>query len=215
MADFWDFDTIDVEIDKDFKKKQTSRCADVFFMCPNEAGEEGDDFINPKIEHIEDYVELNEDDVVEEEDHFNINREGSGSDEVTRTDEEVLSEIDQYYEVEFDYNTHDLKVKWNKMKPILGQMGWYVHPSGASAFEVKNDFHSYGFDLRGMSVPETLEDGLVDTQSQHEQSEDEEEGIDDTHEVMRKDTQELRRRTNQGIRRMEPSERIIDLKLKK
>ncbi|CAI9265527.1 unnamed protein product [Lactuca saligna] len=116
MEDVWDFDTIDVEVDKDLKK-QTNRCNDAFLnnLCPDIAGEEGDDFAIPEIEHIDDDVDLNEDDVVENEDQFDLMREGSGS------DEEVSSESDQDSKLEFEYSTHDPTVKWNKMRPFLGE----------------------------------------------------------------------------------------------
>nr|KAJ0196682.1 hypothetical protein LSAT_V11C700375930 [Lactuca sativa] len=96
MKDVWDIEIIDVEIDKDFKKK----CTDVFLnnLCPNEAGEEDD-------------AELNEYDVVDEKYHFDINREGSGSDDIYGTDEEVSSESDKDYEVECEYNTHTPRIK--------------------------------------------------------------------------------------------------------
>ena len=122
MEDVWDFDTIDVEVDKDLKK-QTKRCNDAFLnsLCPDIAGEEGDDFAIPEIKHIDDEVDLNEDDVVENEDHFDSMREGSGSDEVYGYDEEVSSESDHDSKLEFEYSTHDPKVKWNKMRPLLGE----------------------------------------------------------------------------------------------
>ncbi|CAI9302392.1 unnamed protein product [Lactuca saligna] len=89
MEDVWDFDTIDVEIDKDLKK-QTKRYNDAFLnnLCPDIAGEE---------------------------DQFDLMREGSGS------DEEVSSESNQDSKHEFEYSTHDPTVKWNKMRPFLGE----------------------------------------------------------------------------------------------
>ncbi|CAI9260860.1 unnamed protein product [Lactuca saligna] len=82
MEDVWDFDTIDVEVDKDLKK-QTKRCNDAFLnnLCPDIAGEEGDDFAIPEIEHMDDDVDLNEDDAMENEDQFDLMRERSGFDE--------------------------------------------------------------------------------------------------------------------------------------
>ncbi|CAI9299452.1 unnamed protein product [Lactuca saligna] len=102
MEDIWDFDIIDVEVDKDLKK-QTKRCNDAFLnsLCPDIAGEEGDDFAIPEIEHIDDEVDLNEDDVVENEDHFDSMREGNGSDEVYGYDEDVSSESDHDSKLEF------------------------------------------------------------------------------------------------------------------
>nr|KAJ0217206.1 hypothetical protein LSAT_V11C300149480 [Lactuca sativa] len=116
MEDVWDFDTIDVEVDKDLKK-QTKRCNDAFLnnLCSDIAGDKGDDFAIPEIEHMDDDVDLNEDDVVENEDQFDLMREGSGF------DEEVSSESDQDSKHEFQYSTHDPTVKWNKMRPFLGE----------------------------------------------------------------------------------------------
>lgn len=58
---------------------------------------------------------------MDEKYHFDINREGSGSDDIYGTDEEVSSESDKDYEVECEYNTHTPRIKWNKMKELLGE----------------------------------------------------------------------------------------------
>lgn len=48
---------------------------------------------------------------MDEKYHFDINREGSGSDDIYGTDEEVSSESDKDYEVECEYNTHTPRIK--------------------------------------------------------------------------------------------------------
>nr|KAJ0192517.1 hypothetical protein LSAT_V11C800402560 [Lactuca sativa] len=84
-------------------KEANKEMQDVFLnsLCLDVASEEGDDFTVLEIEHIDD--------------------DGSGFDEVFRSDEEVSSERDQDSKPEFEYNTHDPKVKWNKMRPLLGE----------------------------------------------------------------------------------------------
>ncbi|CAI9259543.1 unnamed protein product [Lactuca saligna] len=133
MEDVWDFDTIDVEVDKNLKK-QTKRCNDAFLnnLCPDIVGEE-----------------------VENEDHFDLMREGSGSDEVYGSDEEVSSESDQDSKLEFEYSTHDPKVKWNKMRPLLGES--HQPPRTAVTFS----YHppQATLDLR---PPSTATDGVID-----------------------------------------------------
>ncbi|KAI3523692.1 hypothetical protein L1887_02018 [Cichorium endivia] len=48
MEDVFDFDTINIELDDDFKKKETRRCTDAFLnsLCD----EEVDDILIPEIE---------------------------------------------------------------------------------------------------------------------------------------------------------------------
>ncbi|CAI9286797.1 unnamed protein product [Lactuca saligna] len=91
-----DFDTIDVELDEFFKHKQRSRCKD--------------EFLNTLTD-----VALDECTIPE----INLNDfEGMSEDEAPQ-DKQSDSEGDDEDKLQFQYSTHDPKVKWNNMNPVL------------------------------------------------------------------------------------------------
>lgn len=98
MDDIHDFDTIDVELDAYFKKKQASRCKD--------------EFLNILCE--EDDYEAVDDAQTENDAQTGITKEESDEDYLEGSNEEGSDE-------EFEYSTHNPKVKWNKMRPMLGE----------------------------------------------------------------------------------------------
>ncbi|CAI9295916.1 unnamed protein product [Lactuca saligna] len=98
MDDIHDFDTIDVELDAYFKKKQASRCKD--------------EFINILCEE-HDY-EVVDDAQTGNDAQTGITKEESDENYLEGSNEEGSDE-------EFEYSTHNPKVKWNKMRPMLGE----------------------------------------------------------------------------------------------
>ncbi|CAI9290433.1 unnamed protein product [Lactuca saligna] len=93
-----DFDTIDVELDEFFKHKQRSRCKDEFLNTLTD--EALDECTIPEI-NLNDFEGMSED---EEQQENQSDNEGDDEDKL-----------------QFQYSTHDPKVKWNKMKPVLGE----------------------------------------------------------------------------------------------
>ncbi|CAH1426009.1 unnamed protein product [Lactuca virosa] len=187
--------------DKDLKKKQTKRCSDAFLnnLCLDVGGEEGDDFAIPKIEYIDGDGDLNEDDVVENEDPFDLNREGS------RPDKEVSTEMDKKSKLEFEYNTHDPKVKCNKMRPFMEEgyesphqlklcltnhaiyTGYKIKFKKCDSVRlvVETNVHSTQHPIQEtqeetQTIAVTEEEGNVYTQYEHDQSDEEDDGIEDT-----------------------------------
>nr|KAJ0198726.1 hypothetical protein LSAT_V11C600327810 [Lactuca sativa] len=104
MDDIHDFDTIDVELDAYFKKKQASRCKDEFLniLC------EEDDY-----EAVDD-AQTENDAQTGNDTQTGITKEESDEDYLEGSNEEGSDE-------EFEYSTHNPKVKWNKMRPMLGE----------------------------------------------------------------------------------------------
>ncbi|CAI9276778.1 unnamed protein product [Lactuca saligna] len=92
MEDIHDFDKIDVELDAYFKKKQVSRCKDKF---------------------ISTLCEEDDDEAVDDA-QIGINKEDSDEDYREGSNEEDSDE-------EAEYSTHNQNVKWNKMRPMLGE----------------------------------------------------------------------------------------------
>lgn len=93
-----DFDTIDVELDEFFKHKQRSRCKD--------------EFLNTLTDEALDECTIPE---------INLNDlEGMSEDEAPQ-EKQSDSEGDDEDKLQFQYSTHDSKVKWNNMKPVLGE----------------------------------------------------------------------------------------------
>ncbi|CAI9288234.1 unnamed protein product [Lactuca saligna] len=91
-----DLDTIDVEVDEFFKHKQRSRCKY--------------EFLNTLIDEALDECTIPE---------INLNGfEGMSEDEAPQ-EKQSDSEGDNVDKLQFQYSTHDPKVKWNNMKPIL------------------------------------------------------------------------------------------------
>ncbi|CAH1430558.1 unnamed protein product [Lactuca virosa] len=125
MDDIHDFDTIDVDLDAYFKKKQASRCKDEFLniLC------EEDDY-----EAVDDAETGNDA-------QTGITKEESDEDYLEGSNEESSDE-------EFEYSTHNPKVKWNKMRPMLGERSWHAVPSGVNEYEVRNGFQNYGVNLK-------------------------------------------------------------------
>ncbi|CAI9261589.1 unnamed protein product [Lactuca saligna] len=93
-----DFDTIDVELDEFFKHKERSRCKDEFLNTLTD--ESLDECTIPEI-NLNDFEEMSEDEAPQEK--------------------QSDSEGDDEDKFQFQYSTHDLKVKWNNMKPVLGE----------------------------------------------------------------------------------------------
>nr|KAJ0219739.1 hypothetical protein LSAT_V11C200065280 [Lactuca sativa] len=93
-----DFDTIDVELDEFFKHKQRSRCKDEFLNTLTD--EALDECTVPEI-NLNDFEGMSEDEAPQEK---QSDSEGEDEDKL-----------------QFQYSTHDLKVKWNNMKPVLGE----------------------------------------------------------------------------------------------
>ncbi|CAH1423016.1 unnamed protein product [Lactuca virosa] len=93
-----DFDTIDVELDEFFKHKQRSRCKDEFLNTLTD--EALDECTIPEI-NLNDFEGMSEDEAPQEK--------------------QSDSEGDDEDKLQFQYSTHDPKVKWNNMKPVLGE----------------------------------------------------------------------------------------------
>ncbi|KAL7600142.1 hypothetical protein Lser_V15G22071 [Lactuca serriola] len=110
MDDIHDFDTIDVELDAYFKKKQASRCKDEFLniLC------EEDDY-----EAVDD-AQTENDAQTGNDTQTGITKEESDEDYLEGSNEEGSDE-------EFEYSTHNPKVKWNKMRPMLGERYESLH----------------------------------------------------------------------------------------
>ncbi|KAL7613226.1 hypothetical protein Lser_V15G06140 [Lactuca serriola] len=98
MDGIHDFDTIDVELDAYFKKKQASQCKD--------------EFLNILCE--EDDYNAVDDAQTENDAQTGITKEESDEDYLEGSNEEGSDE-------EFEYSTHNPKVKWKKMRPMLGE----------------------------------------------------------------------------------------------
>nr|KAJ0218982.1 hypothetical protein LSAT_V11C300149490 [Lactuca sativa] len=164
----------------------------------------------------------------------------------------MLEEI-QLYMMERFYNLKEEGQKWDteicpvaiKKMEAFGESlkSWYVHPSGVTAFEVRNGFYSYCVNLQEYSctcnlwavsgipcvhaqatIMYTQQDPVSyisswfskeKLQVNEEEINVEEVNDEDTQEIMRSNTQESRMRKTQQIRRRKPSERITELKLKK
>nr|KAJ0208221.1 hypothetical protein LSAT_V11C500298420 [Lactuca sativa] len=93
-----EFDTIEVELDEFFKHKQGSRCKD--------------EFLNTVTDEALDECTIPE---------INLNdSEGMSEDEAPQ-EKQSDSEGDDEDKLQFQYSTHDSKVKWNNMKPVLGE----------------------------------------------------------------------------------------------
>ncbi|CAI9289712.1 unnamed protein product [Lactuca saligna] len=93
-----DFDTIDVELDEFFKHKQRSRCKDEFLNTLTD--EALDECTIPEIK-LNDFEGMSEDEAPQEK-----QSDSKGDDED---------------KLQFQYSTHDPKVKWNNMKQVLGE----------------------------------------------------------------------------------------------
>ncbi|CAH1419653.1 unnamed protein product [Lactuca virosa] len=106
-----DFDTIDVELDELFIKKQTPRCKDGFLNTFCEEGLE--DCSIPD-------VEIDESDG---DDSFDLNPEDETDDEEVDS-QKGLSEKEDEDGADFQYIILDPKVKWNKMRLVLGERGF-------------------------------------------------------------------------------------------
>nr|KAJ0215886.1 hypothetical protein LSAT_V11C300146410 [Lactuca sativa] len=106
MDDIHDFDIIYVELDAYFKKKQVSRCKDEFLsiLC------EEDDY-----------------EAIGNDAQTGITKEESDEDYLEGSNEEDSDE-------EFEYSTHNPKVKWNKMRPTLGER--YESPHELKGFQI-------------------------------------------------------------------------------
>ncbi|CAI9303766.1 unnamed protein product [Lactuca saligna] len=104
MDDIHDFDTIDVELDAYFKKKQASRCKDEFLniLCKEDDYEAVDD------------AQTENDAQTGNNAQTGITKEESDEDYLEGSNEEGSDE-------EFEYSTHNPKVKWNKMRSMLGE----------------------------------------------------------------------------------------------
>ncbi|CAH1445692.1 unnamed protein product [Lactuca virosa] len=131
MEDIHDFDTIHVELDAYFKKKQVFRCKDELLniLCEEDDDEAVDDALTENDVHVGNDAQIG------------INKEESDEDYLEGSNEEDNDE-------EFEYSTHNPKVKWNKMITTHGERGWYVCPSGVNEYEVRNEFQNYGVDLK-------------------------------------------------------------------
>ncbi|CAH1441997.1 unnamed protein product [Lactuca virosa] len=137
MHDIHDFDTIDVELDAYFKKKQASRCKDEFLniLCEEDDYEAVDDA------QTENHAQTENDAQTRNDSQTGITKEESDEDYLERSNEEDSDE-------EFEYSTHNPNVKWNKMRPTLGERSWYAVPSGVNEYEVRNGFQNYGVNLK-------------------------------------------------------------------
>ncbi|CAH1436764.1 unnamed protein product [Lactuca virosa] len=93
-----DLDTIDVELDEFFKHKQRSRCKDEFLNTLTD--EALDECTIPEI-NLNDFEGISEDEAPQEK--------------------QSDSEGDDEDKLQFQYSTHDPKVKWNNMEPVLGE----------------------------------------------------------------------------------------------
>ncbi|CAH1423298.1 unnamed protein product [Lactuca virosa] len=116
MEDIHDFDTIDLDLDAYFKRKQVSQCKDEFLHI---LYEEDDDDAN--------------DDAQTE-----INIEQSNKDYMEGSHEEDTDE-------DFEYSTRNPKVKWNIIKPTLGER--YESPHELNLC-LTNYIVSKGFQIR-------------------------------------------------------------------
>ena len=106
MDDIYEPETIDVQLDEYFKIKPISRCRDEFL---NTLCEENDDEIRlPGNDEVQ-----NEDDNGEENDEEEEEENEEGSDEVSA--EETIRDY------RFPYATHNPQVKWNVVKPFIGE----------------------------------------------------------------------------------------------
>ncbi|CAH1412424.1 unnamed protein product [Lactuca virosa] len=93
-----DLDTIDVELDEFFKQKQRSQCKDEFLNTLTDVAV--DECTIPKI-NLNDFEGISEDEEPQEK-----------LSESKHDDEDKL---------QFQYSTHDPKVKWKNMKPVRGE----------------------------------------------------------------------------------------------
>ncbi|CAI9287909.1 unnamed protein product [Lactuca saligna] len=93
-----DFNTINVELDEFFKHKKRSRCKDEFLNTLTD--EALDECTIPEI-NLNDFEGISEDEAPQEK--------------------QSDSEGDDEDKLQFQYSTHDLKVRWNNMKPVLGE----------------------------------------------------------------------------------------------
>ena len=93
-----DFETIDVELDEFLKKKQTSRCRDRFLNSLCDDTEEFEE-LSVDEEQVEEAAEVRKPRLVVEE-----------------------NSVDDEDELDVEYPIHDPTVKWNKMRPIFGEM---------------------------------------------------------------------------------------------
>ncbi|KAI3720870.1 hypothetical protein L2E82_31868 [Cichorium intybus] len=105
MEDVVDLDTIDIELDDDFKKKETRRCTDAFLnsLCDKEV----DDILIPEIES--------------EEKELGTKSTHDSCDEEIDSKEIVNASSEEDDQVTFNYSTHDPNIKWNKMRPERGE----------------------------------------------------------------------------------------------
>ncbi|CAI9296202.1 unnamed protein product [Lactuca saligna] len=132
MGGVLDFDTIDVELDEDFLKKQSRRCRDEFLNSLS-LDDEDEDFIIPLFENVED-----DEAPVEEEPLDDEQEEEENVDE-------VVDEEENDSEAQFKYSTHDPNVKWNRMKPQEGER--YESPQQLKLCLTNHDI-SKGYQIR-------------------------------------------------------------------
>ncbi|CAI9272947.1 unnamed protein product [Lactuca saligna] len=92
MEEIHNLDTIDVELDEYFKRKQIFRCKD--------------DFRN----------------ILCEEDNDDVNDGSQPKSNIEKSDKEYVEESDEEnIDHDFEYSTHNPKVKWDLMKPMCGE----------------------------------------------------------------------------------------------
>ncbi|CAI9265972.1 unnamed protein product [Lactuca saligna] len=125
IEEVWDFNT-NVEIYEDFTKKQIRRCKNEFLniLCH----EVLDDFTIPEFDNVEEV--------------FYLNSEATKFDVVAGT-KEMSTESEQDDVVQCKYNTHYLKVKWNKMRPLCKEMyeSPHQHKLCLTNYAISNDSH--------------------------------------------------------------------------
>ncbi|CAH1431552.1 unnamed protein product [Lactuca virosa] len=103
-----DFETIDVELDELFIKKQTPRFKDEFLNTFCEEGLEDCSIPDVQIDESDGDESLDLDHEDETDDKEGASQKG-------------LIEKEDEDDVDFQYSIHDQKVKWNKIRPVFGE----------------------------------------------------------------------------------------------